>query len=104
MEGLHVSVVEQSRSVSRRRAWSRRRHGDQYPRSTNDSMQSPLSVFEGTALLRRLLRHIRAWMLVLPVDLGLLLLPILWTPDQWKASIAMAALSLILFTGGGRYR
>ncbi|MCO1658236.1 sugar transferase [Pseudonocardia sp. S2-4] len=43
-------------------------------------------------------------MLVLPVDAALLLLPVLWTPHQWKATVAMTALSLALLTGGGRYR
>jgi exopolysaccharide biosynthesis polyprenyl glycosylphosphotransferase len=52
----------------------------------------------------RLARRIRAWMLVPPVDAALLLLPALWTPSQWKATAAMAALSLALLTGGGRYR
>ncbi len=51
-----------------------------------------------------LVRRIRAWMLVLPVDAVILLLPVLWSEHQWKATVAMAALSLALLTGGGRYR
>ncbi len=43
-------------------------------------------------------------MVVLPIDLLLLLAPLLWTPQQMKATIAMALLSLLLLTGGGRYR
>lgn len=50
------------------------------------------------------LRRLRAWMLVLPVDLLILLSPILWAPQQWKAIVAMAAVALVLLTGGGRYR
>lgn len=54
--------------------------------------------------LRSTLRNIRAWMLVLPVDAALLLLPILWSWGQWKATVVMTALSILLLTGGGRYR
>jgi exopolysaccharide biosynthesis polyprenyl glycosylphosphotransferase len=43
-------------------------------------------------------------MVVLPIDLALLLAPLLWNPEQPKAIIAMAVLSLVLLTGGGRYR
>jgi exopolysaccharide biosynthesis polyprenyl glycosylphosphotransferase len=49
-------------------------------------------------------RGVRAWMLVLPVDAAMLLAPILWTGEQWKATTATAALALALLTGGGRYR
>lgn len=47
---------------------------------------------------------IRAWMLVVPVDALLLLLPILWTPEQWKALVVQAGLSVLLLTEGSRYR
>lgn len=50
------------------------------------------------------LRGIRAWMVVLPVDAALLMLPVFWNPDQWKATTVMALLFLALSTGGGRYR
>jgi exopolysaccharide biosynthesis polyprenyl glycosylphosphotransferase len=43
-------------------------------------------------------------MLVLPVDAALLLTPILWSPEQWRATAAMTALAVVLLTGGGRYR
>jgi exopolysaccharide biosynthesis polyprenyl glycosylphosphotransferase len=43
-------------------------------------------------------------MVVLPIDLVLLLTPLLWNPLQMKAIITMALLSLVLLTGGGRYR
>src|SRR3954468_7290003 len=49
-------------------------------------------------------RGIRAWMLVLPVDAILLLLPILWSAAQGRATVAMSLLSVVLLTGGGRYR
>jgi exopolysaccharide biosynthesis polyprenyl glycosylphosphotransferase len=48
--------------------------------------------------------RIRAWMFVLPLDAALLLTPLLWDPWQRVAPIIMAALSLLLLTGGGRYR
>ena len=50
------------------------------------------------------LRKIRAWMVVLPVDGLLLLAPLLWDRSQWKAMVVMTGLSLLLLTGGGRYR
>ena len=43
-------------------------------------------------------------MVVLPIDLALLLSPVLWAPQQPKAHVFMAILSLLLLTGGGRYR
>jgi exopolysaccharide biosynthesis polyprenyl glycosylphosphotransferase len=43
-------------------------------------------------------------MLVLPVDAVLLMTPVLWTPQQVKASVAMAGLSLLMLSGFGRYR
>jgi exopolysaccharide biosynthesis polyprenyl glycosylphosphotransferase len=43
-------------------------------------------------------------MVVLPIDLALLLTPLIWAPLQMKATITMALLSLVLLTGGGRYR
>jgi exopolysaccharide biosynthesis polyprenyl glycosylphosphotransferase len=43
-------------------------------------------------------------MVVLPVDMALLLTPLLWDSWQLKAPIFMAMLSLLLLTGGGRYR
>ena len=43
-------------------------------------------------------------MVVLPVDALMLLAPVVWTPGQLKAVLVMAVLSLVLLTGGGRYR
>lgn len=45
-----------------------------------------------------------AWMLVLPVDAITLMVPALWSQGQYKAFVALAALSVLLLTGGGRYR
>ncbi len=53
---------------------------------------------------RALLARVRAWMLVLPVDAFMLLTPIIWAPEQWKASVCMAALALLLISARGRYR
>src|SRR6195952_4998967 len=49
------------------------------------------------------LSRVRAWMLVIPVDAAMLLAPILWTQDQIKAVLSMAALSMLLLWRG-RYR
>jgi exopolysaccharide biosynthesis polyprenyl glycosylphosphotransferase len=54
--------------------------------------------------LRTYTRGVRAWMVVLPLDAALLLLPIVWTPGQWKAYATMAVLAVVLLSGGGRYR
>jgi exopolysaccharide biosynthesis polyprenyl glycosylphosphotransferase len=51
----------------------------------------------------RFLGRIRAWMVVMPVDGALLLSPLLWSPGQPKAVIAMTGLSILLL-GGGHYR
>lgn len=53
---------------------------------------------------RSWLRRVRAWMVVLPVDALMLLAPVVWTPEQWKSTGAMAVLSVALITGGNRYR
>ncbi|MBV9923061.1 MAG: hypothetical protein JOY78_19730, partial [Pseudonocardia sp.] len=52
----------------------------------------------------RSVTKLKAWMLVLPVDVLALCIPVIWTPDYYKAFLSMAALSLLLLTGGGRYR
>jgi exopolysaccharide biosynthesis polyprenyl glycosylphosphotransferase len=51
-----------------------------------------------------MLAGVRAWMVVLPVDVTLLALPALWAPMQMRAHLSMAALALALLTSGGRYR
>jgi exopolysaccharide biosynthesis polyprenyl glycosylphosphotransferase len=43
-------------------------------------------------------------MVVAPVDLMLLLAPLLWAPQQAKAIVGMAVLSLVLLNYGGRHR
>jgi exopolysaccharide biosynthesis polyprenyl glycosylphosphotransferase len=52
---------------------------------------------------RGFLGRIRAWMVVLPVDAVLLLVPVLWTPELIKAIVCMAGLSILLLSDG-RYR
>jgi exopolysaccharide biosynthesis polyprenyl glycosylphosphotransferase len=52
----------------------------------------------------RSVAKLKAWMLVLPVDVAALCIPLVWTPGYYKAFLSMAALSLLLLTGGGRYR
>jgi exopolysaccharide biosynthesis polyprenyl glycosylphosphotransferase len=58
----------------------------------------------GAARTSEALRKVRAWMVVLPMDGALLLAPLLWDRSQWKATVVMAGLSVLLLTGGGRYR
>lgn len=53
---------------------------------------------------RPFLGRIRAWMLVLPTDGIFLMSPVIWHPEQGKASAAMAILTLLLVSAGGRYR
>jgi exopolysaccharide biosynthesis polyprenyl glycosylphosphotransferase len=64
----------------------------------------PAKSVERPRQLQQFLRGIRAWMLVLPVDAAMLLLPVLWTPQQWKATVVMTMLSLLLLNHGERYR
>ena len=52
----------------------------------------------------RSVTKLQAWMLVLPVDVLALCIPVIWAPGSYKAFLSMAALSLLLLTGGGRYR
>lgn len=68
-----------------------------------DSRISPAGAVRRSGLFPAL-RGIRAWMVVLPVDAALLLLPVIWSPDHWKATAVMTFLSVALATGGGRYR
>lgn len=49
-------------------------------------------------------RGVEAWMLVVPVDALMLLLPVLWAPQAWKALVGLCVVSVLLLTGGGRYR
>jgi exopolysaccharide biosynthesis polyprenyl glycosylphosphotransferase len=48
--------------------------------------------------------HVRAWMVVVPLDGLLLLSPMLWNPNQHRAIASMTVLATLLLTGGGRYR
>lgn len=52
----------------------------------------------------QLIRRVRAWMVLIPVDALLLAAPALWTPTQWKASLSFSALSVLFITGAERYR
>jgi exopolysaccharide biosynthesis polyprenyl glycosylphosphotransferase len=57
-----------------------------------------------TARPRTFLSRVRAWMVVLPCDALMLVAPVLWNPGQVRAMICFALLSVLLFTGGSRYR
>ena len=50
-----------------------------------------------------LLPKIRAWMVVVPLDLVMLLLPLFWSTGHAKAVIAMALLSVVLLNSAGRH-
>jgi exopolysaccharide biosynthesis polyprenyl glycosylphosphotransferase len=52
----------------------------------------------------RWVRRIRAWMLVLPVDGLMVALPAVADPQQWKAQITTAIITILLITGGRSYR
>ena len=54
--------------------------------------------------LRSLLHNIRAWMLVLPVDAALLLVPLLWSSQHLRATLTMTGLSVLMLCRFGRYR
>jgi exopolysaccharide biosynthesis polyprenyl glycosylphosphotransferase len=54
--------------------------------------------------IRGLIRRVRAWMVLLPVDALLLVTPALWMPDQLKAFGVFSLLSLLFITGAERYR
>ena len=49
-------------------------------------------------------RPLRAWMLALPIDLVALLAPIGWNQQYWKATVAMAVVTVATFAVGGLYR
>lgn len=49
-------------------------------------------------------RPLRAWMLSLPADVAALLSPLAWSQQFWKATVAAAAVTVLLFAFGGLYR
>ena len=49
-------------------------------------------------------RPLRAWMLALPIDLAALLAPVIWSQQFWKATVAVALVSVGAFATGGLYR
>ena len=85
--------------------------------SATDSATDPVTRSTGTTAVnpepkpserrgsrtRRFLWRIRAWMIVLPVDVLMLLTPILWAPQEYAAALATAALSLFFIVDRGRY-
>ena len=74
--------------------------GDDHP-SSHHSANRVLTLVDGN---RTRVRHVRAWMLVLPVDAALLMLPVVWHPQHLRGSIVMATLFLLLLSSAGRYR
>ncbi|MER7334954.1 MULTISPECIES: sugar transferase [unclassified Micromonospora] len=49
-------------------------------------------------------RGLRAWMMVLPIDVAALLAPLLLSQDYWRGTLANAALAVAIFAAGGLYR
>src|SRR4051794_27825193 len=54
--------------------------------------------------VRRLLGRVRAWMLVLPMDAALIMLPAAWHPEHVRASAVLAGLFLLSLSSAGHYR
>src|SRR5690349_37424 len=65
---------------------------------------SALSTDPAPGFGARVMRRVRAWMLVPLVDFALIMLPLAWRPHQIHAVVAMAVLGTLFLTGGGRYR
>ncbi|MET7969997.1 sugar transferase [Micromonospora sp. NPDC005305] len=51
-----------------------------------------------------MIRHVRAWMLVLPVDVIVLLAPAPFNPAHWRGLTVLTLLSIALLASGGLYR
>jgi exopolysaccharide biosynthesis polyprenyl glycosylphosphotransferase len=49
-------------------------------------------------------RSLRAWMLALPIDFLALVAPVLWNQQFWKATVALALVTVGAFATGGLYR
>ena len=49
-------------------------------------------------------RHMRAWMLIMPVDLAAMLVPLVVTQQYWRGTLFTAALTTVIFVTGGLYR
>ncbi|MDH6463129.1 exopolysaccharide biosynthesis polyprenyl glycosylphosphotransferase [Micromonospora sp. A200] len=65
-----------------------------------DGIQPP----PATAPERATIGYLRAWMLVLPVDLVLMLAPVPFNADHWRGLTVMGLLTIALLASGGLYR
>jgi exopolysaccharide biosynthesis polyprenyl glycosylphosphotransferase len=74
-----------------------------YSRQRSDEWRPVRPVPDAPDPDRQLLPKIRAWMVVVPLDVFLLLLPLTWATGHTKAVIAMAVLSVVLLNSGGRH-
>ncbi|MGH3751265.1 MAG: sugar transferase [Pseudonocardiaceae bacterium] len=86
---------------------SARRHGEVSRASATRTPASTARLPEhSTGILRPggFFSHVRAWMVVVPLDGLLLLSPMLWNPEQYRAIASMTVLAMLLLTGGRRYR
>jgi exopolysaccharide biosynthesis polyprenyl glycosylphosphotransferase len=72
--------------------------------SIDPSLAATTSPGSPPATRASLLGRVRAWMVVLPVDLAMLLAPAFWATERWRAHAVMAVLGVALLTGGARYR
>lgn len=73
------------------------------PAATSTGRPEPVPVSRPLAGIRSA-RRVKAWMVVPPVDALMLLSPIVWGPDHLKALLLMAAVSLVVLNGTGRFR
>ncbi len=78
-------------------------NGDQLCRREGKAPATICSSEPSRARFAAVVGKVRAWMVVLPVDAAMLMLPIIWTLEQWKAIVVMAGLSVLLLKGD-RYR
>lgn len=74
------------------------------PSKLDVAERSTKSAVKGSGRCLSFMHRIRAWMIVLPVDAILLLLPVTWSPSQWKATTVLTLLWAATMNSGGRYR
>ena len=89
-----MSTQRASTGALRTAAW-------EAPAATRPQVRGPQPV-PPRPTRRPLLPKIRAWMVVVPLDLMLLLMPLTWSTGHSKAVVSMALLSVFLLNSSGR--
>lgn len=101
-------LAQPSRMPHRRLVPPPRRHGEvsraSATRTPASTARLPKKHSAGILPPGGFFSHVRAWMVVVPLDGLLLLSPVLWNPNQHRAIASMAVLATLLLTGCGRYR